>query len=888
MKSSEIRDKYLKFFESKGHQVLPGSSLVPKDPTVLLTLAGMLQFKPIFLGMEKPEHKRAATVQRCMRMNDIVNVGQTPRHHTFFEMLGNFSFGDYFKKEAIQFAWELIAKEFAIPVTKLRIAVFEKDDEAYEIWRQDIGLPKEIIYRLGEDNNFWAAGPTGPCGPCSEIYYDLGEEKGCGKADCSPGCDCDRFLEIWNLVFIQFNRNEKGELLPLKQKGIDTGMGLERITAVLQGVGDNFETDLFVPLIDKIRGYAKTPNGVSLRIIADHSRSITNLIADGVFPSNTGRGYVLRRLVRRVVSHGRKCGIERPFLDEVALEVIAMMGDVYPHLKEKQQIIKAVIKEEEASFLTTLDKGLELFTEIIGRFAKEKMIPGLEAFKLHDTFGFPIELTVELAAEKGCQVEMNEYEAEMAKQRERARQSGIEGGKKNLLFGLELGQVKPTQFTGYEKQSEESKVAAIFPEQKLVILEKSPFYGQSGGQVGDTGLITAGDREYLVMNTLLAPPGIILHEVDKLDGLTVNAKVRATIDSAKRKATEAHHTATHLLHKALREVLGEHVKQAGSYVGPDKLRFDFSHFHAMSEEEINRVEELVNQQVKSKLKVEVLNKSYKDALKLGAMALFGEKYGDQVRVLKIGEYSIELCGGTHVKSTSDIGYFKIAVEGALGSGVRRIEAFAGQAAKVAIIFKAKSIFDAVSQLIEKYKLLRNEKSKLCVGQVTEANIFEIEVTEVDRLAKAIDTLDTKAVNNYLEHLYGRLDWLKERLAKEEKEIEQLRLQCASGLADSLLAEIKEVHGKKVLLKEVAGLGMEELRSLADTINQKAQPQVLALASNQTNRVSFLILAENAKQLADAFGREVVGKGGGKGNKVEGGGKDPTKIQAGLAAISQLI
>ncbi|MGB9612845.1 MAG: alanine--tRNA ligase, partial [Candidatus Margulisiibacteriota bacterium] len=488
MKSSEIREAFLKFFEKEGHKILPGSSLVPKDPTVLLTLAGMLQFKPVFLGLEKPPSARVATVQRCLRMIDIEKVGKTPRHHTFFEMLGNFSFGDYFKKEAILFAWELLTKEFKIPVTKLKIAVYEKDDEAFAIWHSNIGLPKEIIYRLGEDNNFWSVGPTGPCGPCSEIYYDLGPEKGCGKPSCAPGCDCDRYLELWNLVFIQYNRNEKGELIPLKRRGIDTGMGLERIAAVLQGVEDNFETDLFVPLTGAVEAKAKGEiSKVSVRIIADHIRAISHLIADSVYPENVGRGYVLRRLIRRACHHGKLLGIGEEFLFELAPKVVQIMGDTYPILKEKEQEIVEVIKLEEKHFLSTLELGMKYFKEVTEQHQADKVISGKEAFKLHDTYGFPIELTAELAQELGFQVEIDAFEKEMEQQRERARR--FQEKEKNLA-SIDLSLFKPTQFVGYERHEVETKVVEVFPEHNLVILEKTPFYGESGGQVGDTGVIS--------------------------------------------------------------------------------------------------------------------------------------------------------------------------------------------------------------------------------------------------------------------------------------------------------------------------------------------------------------------------------------------------------------
>ena len=891
MKSSEIREKFLKFFEAKGHKVLPGSSLVPSDPSVLLTLAGMLQFKPIFLGQEKAQHKRATTVQKCIRMVDIERVGLTPRHHTFFEMLGNFSFGDYFKKEAIQFAWELLTKEFKVPVTRLRIAVYEKDDEAFAIWNKEIGLPAEIIFRLGEDNNFWAVGPTGPCGPCSEIYYDLGPEHGCGKPDCKPGCDCDRFLEVWNLVFIQYNRNEKGELIPLKQTGIDTGMGLERIASVLQGANDNYETDIFTPLINKITSLTGATVNASVKVIADHVRAVTHLISDGVFPENVGRGYVLRRLIRRAVSHGKRLGIDKPFLSDLSQEVVEMMKDAYPQLGEKSKQISQVIKDEEDSFLATLDQGIKWFEEVV----KKGAISGADAFKLHDTYGFPIDLTVEMGREKGINVDLAGFEKEMGAQRERARHKGI-SEKKMDIASLDLASFSATNFTGYDKNSEEAKVLTVFPEKGLVVLDKTPFYGESGGQVGDTGIFSWNGKEARVLNTFISPSGVILHQLDRSEGLKKDSKVRATIDGAKRKATEAHHTATHVLHKALREVLGEHVKQAGSFVGPDKLRFDFNHFHGMTLDELQKVEQIVNRKIAEKMKVEVLRKSYKEALQMGAVALFGEKYGEQVRVLKIGSYSLELCGGTHVKNTSEILFFKIISESALGAGVRRIEALAGQAAKVYVIYQAKSLRDEIESSIRSCRSLQGEKEKIGGTKSLETNIFEIEFTELERLSKAIDNQDSVNVNKFLDHLSGRVEWLKERIVRTGREIEDLKARKVKSEAASFASEAVEIAGKKLLLKEFKGYSMDQLRTISDTVLGDLKSGVLLLASVFPGRLIYLITLSDdlvaqglsAKKIADIFSGSVGGKGGGKDNKVEGGGKDPSKIKAGFEAVKRSL
>ncbi|KPJ65797.1 hypothetical protein AMJ44_09435 [candidate division WOR-1 bacterium DG_54_3] len=897
MKSPEIRERFLRFFENKGHKILPGSSLVPADPSVLLTLAGMLQFKPIFLGEEPPKYKRATTVQKCVRMVDIDNVGKTARHHTFFEMLGNFSFGDYFKKEAIPYAWELMADEFKLPKDKLLVAVYEKDDEAFSIWNKTIGLSPEKIFRLGEDNNFWSVGPTGPCGPCSEIYYDFGPEKGCGKPDCKPGCDCDRYLEVWNLVFIQYDRNEKGELIPLKKKGIDTGMGLERIASILQGVESNFETDLFVPLIAKIREQAKQspPSQLSLHIIADHIRAITHLIGDGIVPDNTGRGYVLRRLIRRAVRHGRLLGIEKPFLYSLSQEVIALMKDAYPALCQKDKVIANIIKTEEEHFLSTLEQGMSLFEEIREKHAKDKIIPGEIVFKLHDTYGFPVELTKEIAAEEGFAVDEEGFQAEMEKQRERAREAGIPAEKKKLQE-LDLDRFGATKFVGYEKSSEEAKILAVFSKEKFVILEKTPFYGESGGQVGDTGILKADSKEVRVTDTLMTPMGTIVHEVDDVNGLKEKMKVKATIDSSKRKAAEIHHTATHLLHRALKEVLGDQVKQTGSYVGPDKLRFDFNHFAGLSPDEIVQVEAKVNQKIKDKLKVEVLQKSYKEAVKMGAIALFGEKYGEKVRVLKVGDYSLELCGGTHVKSTADILFFKILSESALGAGIRRIEAMAGQAGKVCVIYKAKSLRDEAEELIRKYRLFQIEKEKLGGKKFTETRIFEIEVTELESLTKAVDDQDSVNVKKFLDHLEGRVEWLKERIAKAEKEIRDLKLVSVTGEASGYLAEMAVVGEAKVLTREFREYSMEMLRAISDTIQKEAKSCIVVLASSFPGRLIFLITATkdlvskgySAKKISEVFSQVVGGKGGGREAKAEGGGKDPTKIKEAFDKVLETL
>jgi alanyl-tRNA synthetase len=674
-------------------------------------------------------------------------------------------------------------------------------------------------------------------------------------------------------------------------------MGLERIASILQGVDSNFETDLFVPIINRIKELSGRPSAppLSLRIISDHVRAVTHLISDGVIPENTGRGYVLRRLIRRAVRHGKLLGINKPFLSSLSKEVVALMKDAYPVLCQNDKVISRVIRTEEENFLSTLEQGMELFGNIMKEHARDKIIPGEAVFRLHDTYGFPMELSKEIAAEEGFALDEKGFEAEMEKQRGRGREAGISEEKKKMA-GLDLGKFKATKFVGFEKDSEESRVEAVFPKEKFVILEKTPFYGESGGQVGDTGIITFDKKEVRVKETLITPSQVIVHEVDDVSGLKKDQKVKATIDVSKRKATEAHHTATHLLHKALREVLGEHVKQSGSYVGPDKLRFDFTHFSAPKPEEIERVEKIVNQKIKEKLKVEVMQKSYKDALKMGAVALFGEKYGENVRVLKIGDYSLELCGGTHVKSTSDIQFFKIISEGALGAGIRRIEAMAGQAAKIYVVFKAKSLRDEVEELIRKYRLLEIEKERMGGKKFTETGIFEIEITELESISRAVDQQDVVNVNKFLEHLIGRVEWLKERIAKAEKEIRGLKLKEVGKEASQFTAEIKDVAGIKVLAKDFNDYSMEMLRSISDTVQNQAKSCIVVLISSLASKVIFLITVTpdlaakgySARKIAEVLAPVVGGKGGGNEKKAEGGGKDTSRMEEALVAVERLL
>src|SRR3972149_3665380 len=698
MKSFEIRDKFLKYFQSQGHQLVPSSSLVPQDdPSILFTNAGMNQFKKVFLGLEKRNYKRAVSSQKCMRAggkhNDLENVGQTARHHTFFEMLGNFSFGDYFKKEAVAFAWEFCTKVLSLPKEKFYVTIYEKDEEAEKLWiGADIFL-KNRIYRFGEKDNFWAMGDTGPCGPCSELVFDQGKQFSCGKPGCGVGCECDRYLELWNMVGTERDSDQNGRVNPLPAPSVDTGMGLERTAAVLQGAKSNYETDLFLPIIEKVeklcsKRYSANQSGISFRVIADHIRALAFCIADGVVPSNEGRGYVLRRILRRGARHGRLLDLHQPFLFQLTEEVIETLGSVYPEIRAKQEYIELVIKSEEEGFERTLDRGLELFESVASRVlqSKQKVIPGQEVFKLYDTYGFPVDLTEVMAKEKGLQVDLEGFQRELELQRERSRSAGSFTTAGVGIIGAVGSETKSeTKFVGYDTLVAESIVQEIWESptgQQYIVLEVTPFYAEAGGQVGDTGKILTELAQIDVADTKRENE-IILHLVNlsKVNKSVKGTKALAQVDKVRRKAIMKNHTVTHLLHKALRDTLGEHVHQAGSLVAPDRMRFDFTHFKALEQAALEKIEYEVNQRIWENYEVlPLFDLPLEEAKKMGAMALFGEKYGDRVRVIKIGDYSLELCGGTHVRSTGEIRLFRITQETAVASGVRRIEAVTGEEA----------------------------------------------------------------------------------------------------------------------------------------------------------------------------------------------------------------
>ncbi len=708
MEFREIRQRFLDYFKSHGHEIVESASLIPKDdPTLLFTNAGMVQFKGLFLGEDKRVYTRAATSQKCVRAggkhNDLENVGYTPRHHTFFEMLGNFSFGDYFKEETITWAWELLTERYKIPAEKLHVSIYLDDDEAYRIWEQEIGLPSAKIVRLGEKDNFWAMGDTGPCGPCSEIYIDQGAFMGCGNQDCGPGCDCDRFLEIWNLVFTQYDRNADGKLIPLPAPNIDTGMGLERLTAVIQGVHTNYGTDIFKALIRRVEDLSQKQYGqnekqdVAFRVISDHARATAFLIGDGTMPSNEGRGYVLRRIIRRAIRFGQVLGLNEPFLRTICNEVIETMGQDYAELVQSKSFIEGVVENEEKRFSDTLQYSMKILNEEIGNLKEKGMdtIPGDIAFKLYDTYGLSLDIVEDVARGEKLKVDITAFNRAMSKQRSLSQESWKGSGEDQIpeVYHDFLGTGMVTQFNGYGSLSSDAKIIAIFVDGKRVtkahentdveiVLDQTPFYGEAGGQVGDTGWLETKEGKFRVSQTLKIGQNLIVHQGRlEVGNISEGDKTTARVDEARRKAIARNHSATHILHKALREVLGDHVKQAGSLVSPSRLRFDFSHFTQVSEEKLREVENLVNAYIRDNLPVQTEEMSKEQAMKTGAMAIFEERYGDHVRLVNIGDgQSMELCGGTHTHYTGDIGLFRIISESSVAANVRRIEALTGDKA----------------------------------------------------------------------------------------------------------------------------------------------------------------------------------------------------------------
>ena len=871
MNSAEIRESFLSFFESKGCRRLPSSSLIPDDPSLLLTSAGMVQFKPVFLGLRDLGFTRATTCQKCARTTDIDIIGTTGRHHSFFEMLGNFSFGDYFKSEACAWAYEYSTRVLGLDPERIWYSIYEDDDESEVIWRDEVGIPAERIVRMGAKDNFWSAGPTGPCGPCSELYYDQGPEVGCGSPDCAPGCDCDRFLEYWNLVFMQYDRAEDGTLTPLPKQNIDTGMGLERVATILQGVRSNFETDILrgvMAVAEKISGVAygaAEKTDTSLRIITDHARAVTFLISDGVLPSNEARGYVLRRLLRRAVRHGRLLGVEKPFLVRLVDEVVERMGDVYPEIVEHHDVVQRIVASEEERFGQTLRQGLTFLEEAIerAREAGVATLDGVRAFTLHDTYGFPFELTVEIAQEAGFEVDKAAFDAEMTAQRERGRAAVKDDSW--TAFGnafAEIAGAADAEFVGYSADEADATVLGIVVEGEPVaaiaagtaaeiVLSATPFYGEQGGQVGDTGVVTGPGVRFTVVDTRVPMPGIRSHVGTLEQGaLSVGDPVHAAIDVKRRERIRRNHTATHILHWALRKVLGEHVRQAGSFVAPDRFRFDFTHFEAPSDEELRSIEELANHKVMENHPVRNYETSLATARELGVTALFGEKYGEIVRVLEVGNFSKELCGGTHVARSSEIGLIKIVSESSVGANLRRIEAVTS--------------FDALEHVgrIE-HELLEA------------ASALKVQKFDVSERACALVT----------------------RMKELESAIRRGKSQLAIADMDEILATTSDV-GYPLLVARVPDVDAAGLREASDVARARLGGGAVVLASADPESGTPLLLAAggaaavaagfNAGAVIKTMAPHIKGGGGGKPEMAQAGGKDAAGIEAALEAARVLL
>ncbi|PXW16853.1 alanine--tRNA ligase [Paraburkholderia caballeronis] len=866
MKAAEIREKFLKFFESKGHTIVRSSSLVPgNDPTLLFTNSGMVQFKDVFLGTETRPYGRATTAQRSVRAggkhNDLENVGYTARHHTFFEMLGNFSFGDYFKRDAIHYAWELLTVVYQLPKDKLWVTVYQEDDEAYDIWAKEVGVPTERIIRIGDNkgaryasDNFWQMADTGPCGPCSEIFYDHGPDVWGGPPG-SPEEDGDRYIEIWNLVFMQFNRDAQGNMTPLPKPCVDTGMGLERIAAVLQHVHSNYEIDLFQALIKaaaRETGVADLANN-SLKVIADHIRACSFLIVDGVIPGNEGRGYVLRRIVRRAIRHGYKLGRKSAFFHKLVADLVEQMGGAYPELKDAQARVTDVLRQEEERFFETIEHGMSILEGALADLDTKggKVLDGELAFKLHDTYGFPLDLTADVCRERGMSVDEPAFDEAMARQREQARAAG----KFKMAQGLEYSGAKTT-FHGYDEiVFDDAKVVALYVDgssvnevargqQAVVVLDHTPFYAESGGQVGDQGVIANADVRFAVTDTQKVQADVTGHHGTLEQGtLKIGDVVKAEIDVVRRARTARNHSATHLMHKALREVLGAHVQQKGSLVDPDKTRFDFAHNAPMTDDQIRRVEEIVNAEVLANAPGIVRVMPFDDAVKGGAMALFGEKYGDEVRVLDLG-FSRELCGGTHVQRSGDIGLFKIVMEGGVAAGIRRVEAITGD--------------NAVRY-----------------------------VQELDaRLNAAAAALKTQPAE-----LTQRIAQVQDQLKSLEKELGALKSKLASSQGDELAGQAVEIAGVHVLAATLDGADVKTLRETVDKLKDKLKSAAIVLAAVDGGKVSLIagVTPDASKkvkagELVNFVAQQVGGKGGGRPDMAQAGGTEPANLPAALAGV----
>ncbi|MEW6039813.1 MAG: alanine--tRNA ligase [Pseudomonadota bacterium] len=861
MTSAELRARFLKFFEDRGHSVVASSSLVPaSDPTLLFTNAGMVQFKDVFLGREQRPYVRAATAQRCVRAggkhNDLENVGYTARHHTFFEMLGNFSFGDYFKRDAIVYAWEFLTEVLMLPPERLWVTVYAEDKEAERIWLEEVGADPGRFTRIATADNFWSMGDTGPCGPCTEIFYDHGPSVAGGPPG-TPEEDGDRYVEIWNLVFMQYDRAADGTLTLLPKPSVDTGMGLERLAAVMQRVQNNYDIDLFRNLVKAAAELAGTADLAqsSLRVIADHIRSCAFLVTDGVLPSNEGRGYVLRRIIRRAIRHGYKLGIREPFFHKLVGPLCAEMGQAYPELVEARQRVEQVLNKEEERFAETLEQGMKIL-EVAMRDLGGKVIPGDTAFQLYDTYGFPVDLTADVAREHGFEVDMAGFERAMDAQRERARAASHF----SVDYSQEVHLDVACEFTGYRSDAEDTRIVALLRdgravdrleagEDGVVVLEKTPFYAESGGQVGDRGVIRSDSAVFEVADTRKQGNDLILHRGKLIEGVLLTAAVcRAEVEQSLRQATALNHSATHLLHSALRRVLGEHVAQKGSLVNPERLRFDFSHFEPISPAQIDEIERLVNREIRRNAEVTAEVMAKDAAMKLGAMALFGEKYGDEVRVLKIGDFSTELCGGIHARRAGDIGLFKIVSETGVAAGVRRIEAVTGAAAVEAV--------EATERLLQ-------------------------------RLAERM-----KAGRDALEE---RLDQVLEKNRALEKELERLKAKAAGAAGSDLVSRAVDVAGVKVLAARVDDADAKTLRELVDQLKDKLGSAAIVLAAVEGEKVSLIAGVTKdqtgrirAGDLVNSVATRVGGKGGGRPDLAQAGGNRPEALQGALAGVPEWV
>jgi alanyl-tRNA synthetase len=870
--SAELREAFLQFFADRDHERVASSPLIPaNDPTLLFTNAGMVQFKDVFLGTEKRDIPRAVTSQRCVRAggkhNDLENVGYTARHHTFFEMLGNFSFGDYFKRDAIRYAWEFLTEVLGLPPERLWCTVYHDDDEAADIWLNEIGIDPARFSRLGEKDNFWAMGDTGPCGPCSEIFYDHGPDV-TGGPPGSPEEDGDRYIEIWNLVFMQYERAADGTMTPLPKPSVDTGMGLERLAAVMQGVHSNYEIDLFASLIRDVAAIAGTADleNKSLRVIADHIRACSFLIADGVLPGREGRGYVLRRIIRRAIRHGYRLGIEAPFFHRLVSSVEREMGAAHPNLSERREHVERVLLQEEQRFAETLSQGMKLLEDAVAGLSDGAEIPGKTVFRLYDTFGFPEDLTADYAREHGLQVDRAGFEAAMQQQRERARSASRFAGAEDSKLQSELNHIiaeknlPETVFLGYKHQNANARVLALFDAEGIatdqlepgsdgvVLLDRTTFYAESGGQVGDTGELVCGGARFVVEDTRKL--GAMFMHFGRLEGgvLARDDVVRASIDGMRRAATIRNHSATHLMHAALREVIGDHVQQKGSLVAPDRLRFDFTHFEPVTREQLDAIEQLVNEQIRRNVKAETKEMGFDDAIAAGALAFFEDKYGATVRVLRLGEFSVELCGGTHVKRAGDIGLFKITSESGVAAGVRRIEAVTGQGALEWVRHNEAALHDIATQL----RTGRDDAA-------------------------------------------GKVSQLLERSKGLEREIQALKLRLASGESRDLLAEAHEHDGRRILVARMDGVDARTLRDRADQLKSKLGSSIVVLGAVEDDKVRLVVSVSadiaptyKAGELIAPIAADVGGRGGGRPDFAQAGGSEPDRLDAALEAARERL